>query len=58
LVIFINATLARSNRIFLRQFNCAAVGKQINFDSVKMHAMYEEGNKLMYQNPVNLQQVK
>jgi len=26
--------------LFLRQFNCASVGKQINFDSIKMHGMF------------------
>jgi len=26
--------------LFLRQFNCASVGKQTNFDSIKMHGMY------------------
>jgi len=27
-------------KLFLRQFNCASVGKQINFDSITMHSMY------------------
>jgi len=32
-------------KLFLRQFNCASVGKQINFDSVKMHGMYVKKKK-------------
>ena len=26
--------------LFLRQFHCASVGKQVNFGSIKMHGMY------------------
>jgi len=27
-------------KLFLRRFNCASVGKQINFDCIKMHGVY------------------
>jgi hypothetical protein len=26
--------------LFLKQINCASVGKQIHFDNIKMHGMY------------------
>jgi len=31
-------------KFFLRQFNCASVGKQTNFDSIKMRGMYAKKN--------------
>ena len=34
-------------KFFLRKFNCATVGKQINFDSIKMHGMYEKTVKIV-----------
>jgi len=35
-----NVTFNVNFKIVLRQFNCASVGKQINFDRIKMHGIY------------------
>jgi hypothetical protein len=31
-------------KLLLRQFSCASVGKQTNFDSIKMHGMCVKSN--------------
>ena len=38
--------LMRILELFLRQFNCASVGKRINFDSTNMHGNYVKITRL------------
>jgi hypothetical protein len=45
------AVLMSILKLFLRQLNCASVGKQRNFESIKLHGMYVKIDRKIKKNP-------